>query len=131
MPDFDFDIPEFNRIAELMQEIGGPEAPAPGKAPKPPAPKAAAVRFRMGATTLAAFAEAVNWKNDMARQSPFGSPNAKAGPRLGALSVAAFAGGANWSNSIGAPPLLTEPADTTPLAPPPTLDLFMSEFAWD
>ena len=61
MPDFDFDIPEFNRIGELMQEIGGGPAPKK-KLPKQATPKpvVASAGFRMGATTLAAFAEGVN-----------------------------------------------------------------------
>jgi len=132
MPDHDFDIPEMNRIGELLREISG----SPGTAATPPVKSAkkntaAPARFRIGAIALGSFAEGVNWQNELTHQSPWAAAKSSGGPRLGALKVSAFAAGTNWSNSIGAAPLFSAPAETTPVSPPTTLDNFMSDFAWD
>jgi hypothetical protein len=123
-PSAAFDVPEFDRIGHLMNDLFGTgDAPAPAR--RPPAPRPArrrAGKSRLGPTTLAAFAGAVNWKNAADFATPPGGP-APAPARVGGHTVAAFAGMVNWRNAAAV-------AGPAPEATP-TLDTFLSEFNWD
>lgn len=123
-----FDVPEFDRIGQLLNDLhenGNPSAPSkkiwavvrPG-----PGKRGRRRAARTGSATLAAFGNAVNWRN----AADFANPllPAAAAP-VGGKTVAAFAAAVNWRNAVAVEPAVPA-ADATP-----TLDTFLSEFNWD
>jgi hypothetical protein len=135
-----YDFPELARLGALMADLlpltapGKPAAaPAPRATPRAAPPRAARPNrarrpTKLGAVALAAFADAVNWTNDLNHRSPLARAS---GPRLGAITLAAFAAGANWGNAPDGPRLAVASADTPADAPPDSIETFLDEFKWD
>jgi hypothetical protein len=128
--DFDFEIPELNRIGSLMRDLM-PEPGVKSSRPRSPRKTNGAAPNRMAAATVSRFAESVNWRNAEGVKSPFaGSPTTAARP-LGGLSVATFAAGVNWTNGTDGSRLVTVTATAVPGGPPETLETFLDSFAWE
>jgi hypothetical protein len=131
--DFDFDIPEMNRIGSMMRDL----LPEQGPARRHPATKATrGPRSRkIGSYTLDQFAEGANWKNAERFDSPLMAQLATSGGvRLGALSLTKFAEGINWRNALDGPILAVAtavPAATAVGGPPETVDGFFETLQWD
>ena len=138
MDDFDFDIPELNRIGVLMRDLLPDESgPARKAAPR----RAAATKGRrqagkrLGGFALGRYADGANWKNAQGFVSPLKSTDgpAHAGKKLGGFTLSAFAAGVNWGNALDGPQLLAAAAsaDLPAAAPPDNMDSFWEEIKWD
>jgi hypothetical protein len=134
--EFDFEIPEFNRIGSMMRDLmDGPPAAQPTQPRRTPAARTgkAARRKRprakrVGSFTLGQFAEGANWRNATSFTSALRDATAGRGTRLGGLTVTAFAEGVNWRNAANGPVLqIASQAGE----PPPTVEGFWGEVQWE
>lgn len=130
MPD-NFDIPETDRIGAMMDDLFDGPAPArPTPPPRRTQPPRAPGRHRprLGPVTLARFADGVNWTNVAGFESTLVPPPP---PRIAGLTLGTFADGVNWRNTAAAAAFARKPPADPATAPQPTVDAFLSEFAWD
>lgn len=132
------ELPEAGAIQMLIDEL------LPSETPAPPKPRngvngshgGPAKRTVLGAHTLKAFLQGVNWVNAASYQSPFeraAAPvGAAAAPRrvIGALPLREFLRGVNWSNAA-APAALDVYTPEVPDHARLVIDTFMNEIEWD
>jgi hypothetical protein len=142
--DFDFDIPETNRIGALMRELFD-DAPATKRSAKNGAEQRIAKGkkrakhrggVRLAAFSVGKFSDGVNWRNAQGFSSPLKAVGGPAGgKRIGGLTVTAFAQGANWRNALDGPQLIVGAAAAAPVdpnaGPPETLDDFFGDMKWE
>ncbi|MFO0937374.1 MAG: hypothetical protein U0798_12765 [Gemmataceae bacterium] len=134
--DFDFDIPELNRIGSMMDDLIPTERP--GQNESRPTSRSSPRRWRTRARrftsySLSSFSDGVNWKNAATFRSSLTMDTSSTRTRIGAVSLAKYSESVNWKNALDGPQLVLVASNgaADSAGPPETLDDFFGSSTWE
>jgi hypothetical protein len=146
--DYDFDIPELNRIDSILDDLipvskTNTQVSRISKKSETSGPVSIVQKSRRGnkkkarfkrfsAHTLSQLCESSNWKNTANFRSKLIGAGAGAHSRMGAVKFSTFGESVNWKNAHDGPQLVLSSGPASPdSGPPETVDGFFETMIWE